>query len=147
MPRSFSRMATLSALVSTRCQNSVGTVVKPSMAMLCTSNAFMAVRSPALAPALGALPALLAAHGGLLLPQIELAHVLVFTELVAGAFQHDAAGLQNVAVVRGLECHVGVLLDQQHGDALLGIEAMDDAEDLLGQDRRQTERRLVEQHE
>ena len=46
MPRSFSRMATLEAFVCTRCQNRVGTVVKPSMAMLCTSIAFMKARSP-----------------------------------------------------------------------------------------------------
>src|SRR5262245_29622204 len=134
MPWSFSRMATLSALVFTRCQNRVGTVPKPSMAMLFTSMAFMEP-APRLAPALGALPALLAAHGGFLLTQVELAHVLVLRQLGAGPFEHDAAGLQHVAVVRGVQCHVGVLLHQQHGHALLLIEAADDPEDLLGQER------------
>src|SRR5262245_55792667 len=109
MPRSFSRMATLAALVVTRCQNSVGTVVKPSMAMLCTSIAFMSASWVPLAPALGALPAPLAAHGALFLAQVELAHILVLGELGAGAFEHDAAGLQHIAVVRGLERHGCVL--------------------------------------
>src|SRR6476620_5133589 len=109
MPRSFSRMATLSPRVLTRCQNSAGTVSKPSSWIGCVICTFMCRRSrspsprlrgegilSSLPPTLGALPALLAAHRRFLHPEIELAHVLVLDELGAGPFQHDAPDLQHI---------------------------------------------------
>src|SRR5262245_64850440 len=47
---------------------------------------------PYLAPTFGALPALLAAHGGFLLSKVELAYVLVLYQLGAFALEHDTAG-------------------------------------------------------
>src|ERR1043166_6267158 len=88
----------------------------------------------ALSPPFGALPALLAAHCRFLVAQIELAHVLVLDQLGAGALEHDAPDLQHIAIMRRLQRHVGILLDQQHGHLLLLVEAADDAEDLLDQD-------------
>ena len=41
----------------------------------------------------------------------------------------------------------GVLLDQQDGGALLAVDARDDAEDFLRQQRRQAEAGLVHQHQ
>src|SRR6185503_17499561 len=50
MPRSFSRMATLSPRVVTRCQNSAGTVSKPSSWMGCVICTFMCRYPLRLAP-------------------------------------------------------------------------------------------------
>ena len=151
MPRSFSRMATLSPRVVTRCQNRAGTVSKPSSSIGCAICTFMFEPS---APSCRAHRQRLVRFQRFLprtavsfTPEVELAHVLVLDELGAGPFQHDAPDLQHIAVVRRLERHVGVLLDQQHGDVLLLVEAADDGEDLLDQDRRQPQRRLVEQHQ
>src|SRR5205807_9797297 len=41
--------------------------------------------------------------------------------------------------------HVRVLLDEQHGRLLLRVDLPDDAEDLLHEERREPERRLVEE--
>ena len=59
----------------------------------------------------------------------------------------DAAGLEHVGVVGELERQRRVLLDQQHAHLLLLVDAAHDAEDLLHDQRRQAERRLVEQHQ
>src|SRR5207237_390766 len=57
----------------------------------------------------------------------------------------DPAALHDVAELRDGERHVGVLLHQQHGGLLLLVDLRDDAEDLLHQQRREPERRLVEE--
>ena len=92
------------------------------------------------------LPAPPAAHARLD-AEIEFLDVLVLQQALAGIVHHDAADFEHVAVVGGLERHVGVLLDEQDGDAALAVDAADDVEDLLHQLRRQAERRLVEQHQ
>ena len=69
-----------------------------------------------------------------------------FARLRAGVFHHDAPDLQHVAELGHLERHVRVLLHQQDGDAALAVDAHDDAEDLLRQQGRQAQARLVEQH-
>ena len=51
--------------------------------------------------------------------QISLLHRLVGEQFPAGAGEGDASGLQNVANVGNLQGHVGVLLDEQNGHALL----------------------------
>ncbi len=59
----------------------------------------------------------------------------------------DAPGLQQVHAVGDLHGEVGVLLDQQHGDAPPGVEVGDDLEQLLGDQRRETEAGLVAQQQ
>ena len=46
-----------------------------------------------------------------------------------------------------LERVEGVLLDQKHRDALVPVEVGDRVEDLLDEQRREAERRLVEQQQ
>ena len=41
----------------------------------------------------------------------------------------------------------GVLLDQQHADAFVTVDGAQDSEDFLHDERRETERWLVEQQE
>ena len=43
--------------------------------------------------------------------------------------------------------HGGVLLDQQHRGAALGIDAGDDGEDVFGQLGREAQRGLIQQHQ
>ena len=62
-----------------------------------------------------------------------------------GVFHHDAAVFQHVAVVGGVQRHVGVLLDQQNGGAALAVDAHHDLEDLLGQLGGQAQAGLVQQ--
>ena len=59
------------------------------------------------------------------------------------AAERDLAGLEHVAVVRAFERGARVLLDQQDRDAVVA-QAAHDREDLLHDQRRQAEARLVE---
>ena len=79
--------------------------------------------------------------------EVELAHVGVGGQLFGGTVDHHLAGFHDVAGVGHRQGDRGVLLDQQHGDALLGVDAGDDAENVLDQDGRQAQRGLVEQHQ
>ena len=65
--------------------------------------------------------------------QVGLADGLVSQQFLAGAFQGDAAGLHHVAHVGNLQGHVGVLLDEQDGDAL-AVDLLDDLKDALDHD-------------
>ena len=60
---------------------------------------------------------------------------------VISAVDHD------VAAVRELERVEGVLLDQEHGEPVLRVELADGVEDLPHDQRREAERRLVEQQQ
>ena len=59
---------------------------------------------------------------------------------------HDPADFQNIAVVRRLQCDIGVLFDQHHRNALFGVQAFDDRENFLHQQGRQAKAWLVQQH-
>src|SRR5215831_17347568 len=78
-------------------------------------------------------------------PEVELLYVLVRRELRRGPIHDDPAVLQNIAVVSVPQRDVRVLLGEQESDPLLPVEALHDAEDLLDDLRRESERRLVEQ--
>src|SRR3984893_6398591 len=80
-------------------------------------------------------------------PQVELLDVLVLAHRLHVAVQHHAAVLHHVHVLGEAQRHVGVLLGEQHRDALLAVEAAHDLEDLLHQHGREPHRGLVEQHE
>src|SRR3954454_11970923 len=79
--------------------------------------------------------------------QIEFLNVLRVHQPLAGIVHHHAADFQHIAVMRGLQRYLGVLLDQQDRHALLLVDAADDVENLPDQDGRQAERRLIEQEQ
>ena len=78
--------------------------------------------------------------------QIGLLHVLIDQQLLAGAGHGDPAGLQHVAHVRGLQGHVGVLLDEEDGDPPL-VDLLNDPEDLPDHQGGQTQGGLVHHHD
>src|SRR3954454_19182915 len=80
-------------------------------------------------------------------PQVGALHALVGAHGLGVALERDAPRLEDVRVVGEAQDEVGVLLDDQHGDALLAGDLLEDAEQLAREDRRQAERRLVEQHQ
>src|ERR1700730_8530854 len=96
-------------------------------------------------PSLLLFPAPLAARAGFLGAQIELLDILGMHQSVASIVHHHPADLKHVTVMRGLQRNLGVLLDQQDRHALLLVNALDDGENLFHQDRRQAERRLIQQ--
>jgi LPS sulfotransferase NodH len=77
-------------------------------------------------------------------PEVGLADEGVVPQLVAGAGEHDPAGLDDVGPVGQLEGPASVLLDQQDGDAGL-TDGGDQGEHLLGHLGRQPEGGFVEQ--
>src|SRR5262245_60523003 len=97
-----------------------------------------------LAPRFLLLPAPLAPRARFLGAEVELLDVMLLHQPLAGFVHDEAADLQNIAVMCRFQRHFRVLLDQQDGRALLLVDALDDGEDLLHQDRRQAERRLVQ---
>ena len=60
--------------------------------------------------------------------------------------EHDPAGREHVAAVGDRERDVRVLLDDEHGDALV-VHLLDDLEALLDEDRSEPHRRLVHQQQ
>ena len=74
--------------------------------------------------------------------QIGLFNGLIRQQLFSGAELGDGSGLQYISKVRHLQRHVGVLLDEQDGDAFL-VNGADDVKDSLHHQRRQTQRRLI----
>src|SRR4029453_5294807 len=83
---------------------------------------------------------------GALPPQVKPAHALVVPDDVARALVAVLPELQHVGVVGDFQRLGGVLLD--HEDRLAEpAQILDDAEDLLEDEGRQAERRLVEQDE
>src|ERR1700681_1517607 len=93
------------------------------------------------------LPAPLAARASFLGAEIKFLDVLGGHQPLAAVVHDDAADFQNVTIMRGFQRHLGVLLDQQDRHALFFVNAPDDGKYLLHQDRRQAERRLVEQQQ
>src|SRR6266542_4250160 len=79
--------------------------------------------------------------------EVGAANRVVPLQIGRGAGHHDAPGFEEVGVVGELERHRGVLLDQQHAHALLLVDGAHDAEDLAGDQGRESERRLVQQQE
>src|SRR5882724_1134657 len=80
-------------------------------------------------------------------PEIEFLDVLGVHQPLATVIHDDPADLQNITIMRRLQCNLGILLDQQDRHAMLFIDTPDDGENLLHQDRRQPQRRLIEQQQ
>ena len=75
--------------------------------------------------------------------QIGLFHGLILQQFGSGAGGYDLAGLQHVAPVGHGQSHVGVLLHQQDGGAVL-VQFPHDVEDLLHQDGGQAHGGLIQ---
>src|SRR5215468_4474250 len=102
--------------------------------------------SPSSSPHLLAFPAAGASDARVLDAEIELLDVVLLEQARAGVLHHDAPHLQHVAVVGEVEGHVGVLLHEEDGHALLAVDAADDLEDVLDELGREAEGGLVEKH-
>src|SRR5690606_13936818 len=89
-----------------------------------------------LAPGLAFLPAALAAYALFLHAEVEFLDVFLLEQPGAGIGHHDAADLQHIAVMGGVQRHVGVLLDQQDGGLLLGVDADRSEERRVGSEGR-----------
>src|ERR1700733_11664526 len=100
---------------------------------------------PILAPGLLLFPAPFAPRACFLCAQVELLDVPGMHQPLACVVHDDAADFQHIAIMRRLQRHLGVLLDQQDRHALLFVDATDDGENLPYQDRRQSQRRLIQQ--
>src|SRR4051794_2689618 len=105
--------------------------------------AMRGARIPAVLPAAAARSCAKLVKLFLVLAQVRLADLLVVAQRLGLVGEHDVARLHDVAAVRSLQRHQRVLLDEQDGGSLR-IDLADDLEDLVHEDRRQPERRLVE---
>src|SRR5882762_1557804 len=103
------------------------------------------LRQPALAPTVMFRVAVGFAGAGLVEPEIEFLDVGILSQAFGRAFEYDAAVFHDIAVIGDVECQRRVLLDQQHGELLLLLEAVNHAENLLDDHRREAERGFVEQ--
>src|SRR6266850_1937517 len=83
----------------------------------------------------------------ILVAQVRSPHGVVALDVGGRAREHDAPGLDQVGAVGEIERHGGVLLDEQHADALALVDGAQDAEQLAHQQRREPEGGLVEQHQ
>src|ERR1700704_4331266 len=68
-------------------------------------------------------------------PEVGAAHGFVACQLMAGSFQDHATDLQDVGSARHLQCQVGVLLHDEHGQPLVAVDGLDELEDLADHDR------------
>ena len=66
-----------------------------------------------------------------------------FADVGGASLQHEHAIVEDIGALRHLKALHHVLFDQQERDAL-GVDGLDQREQLLDQKRRQAERRLVE---
>src|SRR6266403_1967537 len=161
MPNFFSRTAGLSPRVSTASRKLFAivsaTVSTAGLAMLVSPSpsaaadagfdrpVFFPKQDLHLTPRFLLFPAPFAPGARFLGAEIEFLNILGTHQPLATVVRDHPSDFQYIAVMRCLQRHLGVLLDQQDRHALLFVNAPDDGENLLHQDRRQAERRLVEQ--
>src|SRR5438477_12242118 len=79
--------------------------------------------------------------------QIGAAHRLLVLQLRTLALDRDTTDLEHIRARRELERDTRVLLDQQHCDPVALVYGADDVEDRPYDQRRQPERRLIEQQQ
>src|SRR5258706_594265 len=161
MPNFFSRIAGLSPRVSTASRKLFAivsaTVSTAGLAMLVSPSpsaaaddgfdrpVFFPKQNLHLTPRFLLFPAPFAPGARFLGAKVKFLNVLGMHQPLATIVHDDPADFQHIAVMRRLQRDLGVLLDQQDRHALLFVNAPDDGENLPHQDRRQAERRLVEQ--
>src|ERR1051325_5110059 len=142
MPNFFSRIAGRSPRVCTASTKLLAivsaTVSTAGPAMVCSLLLVVPLpdrSAPGLAgadltPGFLLFPAPFAPRACFLCAQVELLDVLRMHQPVAAVVHHDAADFQHIAVMRGLQRHLGVLLDQQNRHALLLVNPADDGKNL-----------------
>src|SRR5260370_27088271 len=161
MPTFFSRIAGLAPRVSTASRTLFAivsaTVSTAGLAMLVSPSpsaaadagfdrpVFFPRQDLYLTPRFLLFPAPFAPRACFLGAEIELLNVLGMHQPLATVVHDYPADFQHVAIMRRFQRDLGVLLDQQDRHALLFVNAPDDRENFPHQDRRQAERRLVEQ--
>src|SRR5690349_8341177 len=79
--------------------------------------------------------------------EVRAPHVVVVRELVGGPRYHDRSYFEYVPAVRNGEREPRVLLDDEHRQLVFAVQVAERPEDLLRDERRETERRFVEEHE
>src|SRR5690606_6818737 len=79
--------------------------------------------------------------------QVGATDTVVVGDLSGGSAQDQPAGFHDEGVVGHLERERGVLLDDEYADAVHGPDLLHDLENLLDDQRREADRRLVEQQE
>src|SRR4029079_232679 len=114
--------------------------VRPPKRRLRLSTSSSAIPPPAAAVLLDV--AIAAAFAAARLAQIELLDVGMAEQARLVAVEHDAAVLQDVAVVGDLERDRRALLDQQDGDAELALDLQQARHEVVDHDRRQDGRQL-----
>src|SRR5260370_9174823 len=80
-------------------------------------------------------------------PEVGAADRVVPPEVRRGPRDRHAARLEQIRLVGEVERQRRVLLDEEHADVLVTVDRADDTEDLADDERREPERRLVEQQE
>src|SRR5512139_1082928 len=141
MPNFFSRIAGLSprvcaasrklfAIVSATVSTAGLAMPVPSLSLPWASSRCRPFRrsivreaSPYLTPRFLLFPAPFAPGARFLGPKVKFLDVLGMHQAVAGIVHDDAPDLQYVAVVRGFQRHLGILLDEQDRHALLFVDA------------------------
>src|SRR5271166_1812026 len=74
-------------------------------------------------------------------------YLLLFEQFTAASAKRDQPIDHDIAAVRQIERMERVLLHQEYSKALFAVELPDRTEDLPGNERRQSERRLVQQEQ
>ncbi len=78
--------------------------------------------------------------------KVSLAHFDVIGKLGGFALHLDGAGFQHISAVGNIQCHLCVLLHQQHSNAL-AVNVADDLKDFLDQQRRKTHGGFIQQQD
>src|SRR5215211_8020068 len=79
--------------------------------------------------------------------EVGIADGFVLSQLGARALDRDAPDLEHVCAAGRAERELRVLLDDEHGETFLLVQLGDDLEELADDQRREAERRLVEQEQ
>src|SRR5258708_16962909 len=77
--------------------------------------------------------------------EVELLDVLVLAQVFSLTIHHYPAVFENIAVRCKSQCDVGVLLSEKEANAFLGIDVVNDLENMLDDLRRKAHRRLIQQ--
>src|SRR5918999_5271920 len=77
--------------------------------------------------------------------EIRAPDALIFPDVGGLAGENDPSGLEQVGMLGEIERESRVLLDDQHADLLLLVQRAQDSEQLLHDEGREPEGRLVEQ--
>src|SRR5262245_31292595 len=144
LPAPLGPMSASSSARSTVNDRSSSTV-RPPKRRLRPSTSSSAIPPPAAAVLLHV--AIAAARAAASLAQIELLDVGMTAQPSAVAVEHNAAVLQDVAVVGDSERNGGALLHQHHGKPELALDLNEPGHEVVHDDRRQPQGQLVHQQQ